>query len=87
MKSIIEWADSIGERLRGTEDREKRMTDPAVTQRDKSSSLFHCPDCKTVYIATDKDTCSACDAAVDQVPSTLAETVQRCTECHLFHLY
>lgn len=73
MKSITELAGAVQERVRGTESREQ--TDgPETARRDGSQSdLFHCPACDLVYVATDKDTCSGCDAAVEQVPSTLTD--------------
>ncbi|WP_433625676.1 hypothetical protein [Halomicrococcus sp. NG-SE-24] len=52
------------------------MNDTETTLQDESrSSLFHCPDCKAVYIDTDKNTCSTCNTTVERVPSTLTETV------------
>ena len=29
--------------------------------------LFQCPECETVYLATEKETCSNCGSAVEQV--------------------
>ena len=76
MGTITRWVESVERRVRGTESREKRQNDVDTASRDEPpSSLFHCPECKTVYIATDKNTCSTCDETVEQVPSELSETV------------
>jgi hypothetical protein len=40
---------------------------------DVTTGLFHCPSCETVYVDTDKQTCSQCETAVERVPSTLHE--------------
>lgn len=39
-----------------------------------SSSLFRCLECGTVYIATEKRTCSQCQSAVEQVSASLDES-------------
>lgn len=31
------------------------------------TNLFQCPSCEAVFVATDKDTCSTCRTAVDQI--------------------
>lgn len=74
MLSITQWAGSFGRRFLGTGDGADDVAGPAATDEPRSS-LFHCPDCAAVYIATDKRTCATCDTAVDQIPSTLTETV------------
>lgn len=75
MRTIAEWAGSVGQRLRGAEDREKTRSDRETTRRGESrSSLFHCPDCETVYIAVGKTTCLTCETTVVKIPSTPAET-------------
>lgn len=73
--SVVEWVNSVGRRLRNPENREGTMSITGTHQNASRTSLFHCPDCETVYIATDKTTCSTCDTTVDRVPSTLVETV------------
>ena len=73
--SVSEWFRNDA----GEDARDGAGKGPAATQRrgdgtTREASLFQCPDCEAVYVATDKDTCSTCGAAVDQVPSTLADT-------------
>lgn len=34
-----------------------------------STRLFECPDCGTVYIATELESCSDCGTRVDRIPS------------------
>ncbi|WP_440007972.1 hypothetical protein [Halomicrococcus sp. SG-WS-1] len=76
MQFIVRWARSVGRRFRDAEDQEESVNDTETTLQDESrSSLFHRPDCKAVYIDTDKNTCSTCNTTVERVPSTLAETV------------
>lgn len=49
--------------------------DEDLSPADESrSTLYQCPDCESVYVALDKQTCSTCDAAVEEVPSTLSRT-------------
>lgn len=36
-----------------------------------ASSLFRCPDCETVYVARDKQTCRTCGTDVVDVDSTV----------------
>ncbi|MFC4447916.1 hypothetical protein [Halorussus aquaticus] len=75
MKSLSQWVGAVGERVRRTGGRAGTTSDSGATRRDESrSSLFRCPDCEAVYIATDKDTCSTCETTVQRVPSTPAET-------------
>lgn len=71
MDSLAAWAESIGQRL-SLRDRAD-ATDVESTPAAPQSSLFRCPDCETVYVATLKETCVTCDATVEQVPSTLTE--------------
>lgn len=35
-----------------------------------STQLFRCPSCDRVYVATDKQTCSTCNADVERVVQT-----------------
>lgn len=53
--------------------------DPAVatggTRADggrRETALYQCETCGTVYIATEKETCSSCKTGVDEVPATLS---------------
>lgn len=70
------WTGAVRRKFRGFEDREETATDAETIPRDESrSSLFQCLDCGTVYVDTDKETCSACSTTVEQLPSTLTETV------------
>lgn len=46
----------------------------AETSDTRQSSLYACPSCNTVYIASEKQTCSSCETAVEQVPATPNET-------------
>lgn len=39
----------------------------------EESQLFYCPECDSVYIATDKHTCSSCDCPVESVPPALRD--------------
>ncbi len=76
MLSITKFAGSVGRRFLGTDDGNVEGTDPGATEpAEPRSSLFCCPDCATVYIATDKTTCGTCDTAVDQIAATLTESV------------
>lgn len=64
-----------GERAGGTL---KQRTGSVVSSVDSQNSdsadidqtetnLFQCPSCEAVFVATDKDTCSSCRTAVDQI--------------------
>ncbi len=76
MNFIAKWIGSVERRFRSTTDQEDTGNDTETPPRDESrSSLFYCPDCTTVYIDTDKNTCLTCDTPVDQIQSTLAKTV------------
>lgn len=72
VRSVVDWMESVGRRVRGTDIREApgTGTDP---RREPRSSLFQCPACETVYVAIDKESCLECEAAVTRVPSTLSE--------------
>lgn len=37
----------------------------------EGSSLYECPSCEQVYVAVEKDGCTACDTAVEEVPRTI----------------
>lgn len=37
-------------------------------------ALFQCPDCESVFVAVDKQTCATCETDVEQVPSTFSRT-------------
>lgn len=37
----------------------------------EGSSLYECPSCERVYVAVERDDCTACDVAVDEVPRTI----------------
>lgn len=39
-----------------------------------SSGLFRCLECGTVYIDTEKQTCSQCESAVEQVSASFDES-------------
>lgn len=56
--TIGRGADSPGE--------SSDVTDAAETP---STRLYECPDCGTVYIATELESCSDCDTRVDRIPS------------------
>lgn len=75
MNLVAEWVGAVGGWLRKFEDGEEARTDAAATPEESRSSLFRCPECESVYVATDKDACSTCETAVVRVPSTLSETV------------
>lgn len=76
MHSIAKLTEAVSRRFRNTGDQTDTTTATETTLPDESQpSLFYCSDCETVYIATDKNTCSTCDTTVEQVPSALAETV------------
>lgn len=53
-----------------TQDGDEDPTPPEAPE----STLFQCPDCESVFVAIDKETCDTCDAAVEEVPSTLSRT-------------
>ena len=36
--------------------------------------LFRCQECETVYIATEKHTCSQCDSTVERVSASFGES-------------
>lgn len=73
MNSIAKWAVSVRRKFQRLEDEGEPIDDPVTTQQYVSrSSLFHCPDCETVYIAIDKGSCSTCETTVNRVPA-LAE--------------
>ena len=81
MEFLSKWMGSVEKRFLASGGRKETANDAetendteTATRDESRSSLFYCPDCKTVYIATDKITCSACETTVDQVPSTFAET-------------
>jgi hypothetical protein len=38
---------------------------------DRESSLFACQECNSVYVALEKQTCSSCGTAVEEIPATL----------------
>ncbi|QFU83933.1 hypothetical protein [Natronorubrum aibiense] len=44
---------------------------------DAPGNLFQCATCGTVYIDTEKQTCSHCEDAVEEVRSTLRSSVGR----------
>ncbi|WP_226013526.1 hypothetical protein [Halomicrobium salinisoli] len=73
MLSITKFAGSVGRRFLGADDSDAEETDPEAAAEPRSA-LFHCPDCATVYIATDKTTCASCDTDVDQISATLTES-------------
>lgn len=62
------WADRTTETRRG-----KLGEDDAETgDSEASAKLFSCPDCDVVYIADEKETCSACRQSVTEVSPTLS---------------
>ncbi len=54
--------------------RETATETKAETGDTRGSSLYACQNCNSVYIASEKWTCSSCESAVEQVPATLDET-------------
>lgn len=63
--------DQFGRSKEATDEDGHRDASPADGPQ---SSLFQCPDCESVYVAVDKERCTACETAVEQVPSTLSRT-------------
>jgi len=41
----------------------------ADTPDANATRLYECPDCGTVYVATELETCSDCGTRVDRIPS------------------
>jgi hypothetical protein len=60
----------------GTADESPEIGEPDPTAKDAAeasrASLFQCPDCDLVFVATDEHTCSNCETDAEQVPSTLS---------------
>jgi hypothetical protein len=60
----------------GTADESQEYEGPDPTAQDAAeasrASLFQCPDCDLVFVATDEHTCSNCETDAEQVPSTLS---------------
>lgn len=66
MKTVIDWAQSF------TRTVQSAVSSP--TTETTQSSLFLCSSCDSVYIATEKQTCSTCGTPVRQVRATLDNT-------------
>lgn len=69
MKAIQRLVDSV-ERTIG-DFRTGPSAGSAGGRQVPETSLFECPDCGTVFIATDKDHCGDCGTGTHRVPSTL----------------
>lgn len=63
MKSVINWLQSI-----------TRTTESTESTKAQQSTLYACKSCGSVYVATEKETCSKCETPVEQVPATLEDT-------------
>ncbi len=75
MQSIAKLAGTVGRRFLGSGDSDAAGADSeSMGTAEPRSSLFRCPDCATVYIATDKATCATCETSVDRIPATLTES-------------
>ncbi|MFP8952232.1 hypothetical protein ACLI4Z_04545 [Natrialbaceae archaeon A-arb3/5] len=59
----------VGRSLERSSTSERSSTDES-NESTPLGNLFHCPACCVVYIAADKEACSACDDDVEQVRST-----------------
>ncbi|RDI72506.1 hypothetical protein [Halopelagius longus] len=71
MNFVAEYVRSVGGWFRGTDAEESRDDAEATPAEGPRASLFQCSDCGSVYVATDKETCSTCNEAVEQIPSTV----------------
>lgn len=47
-------------------------TDPTHPSETPEARLYHCNTCDTVYLDTEKNTCSKCETTLDEVPSSLS---------------
>lgn len=73
---------SVSSLLSAVEGQFDRTDEPPAQEDDEDpglpegpqAALFQCPDCESVYVAIDKRTCTACETAVERVPSTLHRT-------------
>lgn len=72
--TVIERVRGYVEDDEGTGGREA-STDGGRAQAETTtrppSTLYHCPDCDTVYVASDKQTCGTCGTDVTNVESTV----------------
>jgi len=69
MSAIASWLRSVGQSVRPSPESEGTDTSERVR-----SSLYHCSNCDTIYVAVEKKTCATCGTAVETVRSTLSET-------------
>lgn len=47
---------------------EQAMETPESDER-VPATLYRCSECETTYVGTDKQSCSGCDAPVEEIPS------------------
>lgn len=70
MNALVEWLQSMA----GTD---ARTPDGPGSQSgsepERESSLFHCQECGTVYVAYEKATCRSCGTPVEEVAANLHE--------------
>lgn len=75
MLSFSSVVSAVEGQLGGKDEAAAREDDEDPSSPDEPQpALFQCPDCESVYVAVDKRTCTTCETAVEQVPSTLSRT-------------